>query len=173
VRCPVNAGCAAYSTAHTADFPAARPRRERPQREAQLLLVRDTAGSLLLERRPPAGIWGGLWCLPIAEAGEDAAAFMLRAYGLRAEVSASLPPIDHAFTHFDLRLRPLELQAREAATVAEQPGLRWINIAGEALPGLPAPVARLLRELVAGIGPPAAEAPQRKPRRKRSAEPVA
>ncbi|MBL6750536.1 MAG: A/G-specific adenine glycosylase [Nevskia sp.] len=173
-RCPVQDGCAAHRAGRTADFPAARPRRQRPLRQAQLLLVQDAAGRLLLERRPPAGIWGGLWCLPLAQADEDAAAFLRGAYGLHAQAGEALPTIAHAFTHFDLHLRPLRLHVREPAGLAEQAPARWIDLAADALPGLPAPVARLLQQLAgkAGAAPPQGMAPATtRPRRKAVSSP--
>jgi A/G-specific adenine glycosylase len=146
-RCPVNADCQARQWERVADFPAARPKRERPVRQAQLLLLENARGELLFERRPPAGIWGGLWCLPIAEDGEDPAGHLLQHYGLTAIPGAGLPPLSHGFTHFELQLSPLRLRLDgKAASVREQDHLRWIDAAGE-LPGLPAPVAKLLRQL--------------------------
>ena len=115
--------------------------------KAQLLLVED-GGRLLFERRPPAGIWGGLWCLPIAEAGEDPGAALRDRYGLRARAVGVLPVISHGFTHFDLKLTPLRLRvAGRVPALAERQDLRWINIAQDSLPGLPAPVAKLLGRL--------------------------
>ena len=146
-RCPVSADCQAYLQGRTAQFPAARPKRERPQRQAQLLLVENAAGELLLERRPPAGIWGGLWCAPLAEAGEDAAAWLLQTHGLRAAPVEALPPVAHGFTHFELELQPLRLRATGQQALREQGDTRWINMAAGEWPGLPAPVEKLLRRL--------------------------
>ena len=154
-RCPVSEDCQAFQRGQVAAFPSARPKRERPQRQAQLLLVENAAGELLFERRPPAGIWGGLWCLPLLETGEDAAGWLQQQHALRARPQGTLPVISHGFTHFELELSPLRLRAEAAAdSVGEQAGLRWINIAAEALPGLPAPISKLLRTLRA---PPPAD----------------
>jgi A/G-specific adenine glycosylase len=146
--CPVSAGCRAHASQSVALYPQPKPRRARPLREAQLLLVEDGNGALLFERRPPAGIWGGLWCLPIAESSEDAAEVLHSRYGLSASPAGTLPPVRHGFTHFDYSLSPRRLHAAPAAeALAEHAALRWINIASEPLPGLPAPIAKLLRQL--------------------------
>jgi A/G-specific adenine glycosylase len=148
-RCPVHSDCAAHRAGTTGDYPAARPRRQRPQRQGQLLLVQDDAGRILLERRPPAGIWGGLWCLPIAQSGEVPADFLRASYGLRARSGAALPVIRHAFTHFDYELLPLRMSAACGAdAVRERQDLRWINIDEDPLPGLPSPIARMLNQLI-------------------------
>ena len=151
-RCPVSADCRALQGNRVSAFPASRPKRERPRRQAQLLLVENAAGELLFERRPPAGIWGGLWCLPVLDGetqdGADAAAWLHRRHGLRARPYATLPAISHGFTHFELELSPLRLRAEPAGdALGERTELRWINIAADALPGLPAPVSKLLRQL--------------------------
>jgi A/G-specific adenine glycosylase len=151
-RCPVRADCQAVLQGRVSAFPAPRPRRERPRRQARLLLVENAAGELLFERRPPAGIWGGLWCLPLLESPEpgetDAPAWLRAKYGLRAQGYAALPPFSHAFTHFELELRPHRLRAEASAdTVGEHTALRWINIDADPLPGLPAPVSKLLKRL--------------------------
>lgn len=147
-RCPVSADCQALQQDRVAGFPATRPRRQRPVRQAQLLLLENAEGELLFERRPPAGIWGGLWCLPIAGEGEDPAGHLLQHYGLRATPGTGLPPLSHGFTHFELRLAPLRLRLEgKANIVREQDHLRWIDLGAGELPGLPAPVARLLLQL--------------------------
>jgi A/G-specific adenine glycosylase len=55
----------------TADLPEPKPRKAIPQREATLLVLLD-GNRVLLETRPPAGIWGGLLSLPELPAGTDA-----------------------------------------------------------------------------------------------------
>ncbi|MDR3415280.1 MAG: A/G-specific adenine glycosylase [Nevskia sp.] len=148
--CPVSGDCQAHRQDRVAEFPAPRPRRERPRRQARLLLVENRDGHILLERRPPAGIWGGLWCLPMLD-GEDAAdpaPWLRRHYGQPARLVAELPPFSHAFTHFELQLTPLHLRAEAGAqALQESAGLRWIDIGGADLPGLPAPIGKFLERL--------------------------
>jgi A/G-specific adenine glycosylase len=170
-RCPVSEDCKACSQGRVAQFPAPRPKRERPLRHARLLLVENAAGALLFERRPPAGIWGGLWCLPVLEGDEDAAAWLAREHGLAAEPLETLAPLRHGFTHFELELSPLRLRAAAGASgLREQAPLRWINMAADTLPGLPAPVVKLLARLKAPPEPqqalPLEPAPE--PRRRRA-----
>jgi A/G-specific adenine glycosylase len=147
-RCPVAADCEAHRLGRISEFPESKPRRARPQRRAQLLLVERSDGSLLLERRPSAGIWGGLWCPPVIGSGESAETVLLDRYGFRAAVIKTWPAVHHAFTHFDLELLPVGL-AVEAASVreAEQVDQRWTTIAATATLGLPAPVRRFFDQI--------------------------
>jgi A/G-specific adenine glycosylase len=162
-RCPVSGDCQALLQDRVGEFPSPKPRRERPLRRAQLLVVENAAGALLLERRPPVGIWGGLWCLPVVEEGEDAAAWLHQHFRLRAEPAGDLPGISHGFTHFELELQPRRLRAQATAdALGERADLRWITMGEEALPGLPAPIAKLLRGLAAAAPASPARAKRRR-----------
>jgi A/G-specific adenine glycosylase len=128
--CPVARDCVARRRGLVARLPSPRPRRERPRRVAQLLLIENARGELLLERRPNRGIWGGLWCPPVV-AG--------RAPG--ATVLERLPPIRHAFTHYDLELCPVRVRARRTRRGD------WVKLRALSRYGLPAPVRKLLMSL--------------------------
>jgi A/G-specific adenine glycosylase len=140
--CPVAWGCAAHAQNRVAEFPSPRPRRARGAQQALLLLIRDPRQRLLLERRPPAGIWGGLWCTPLVAAGEDWRE-ACAGRGLEIIGDRALAPVHHAFTHFDLRLDPLCVQAR-AATTLQDSATAWLTIPQALALGLPAPLRRLL-----------------------------
>lgn len=143
--CPVNSDCAARIEKRVDELPTPKPRRMRPQRKAHLLLIENSEGAILLERRPPAGIWGGLWCPPVL--AKDWRSVCLNRYGLRLEKSKRLPVIQHGFSHYDLDLHPLRVQAQAESRVAEAPGLAWVTLPSSLNYGLPAPVRRLLQSL--------------------------
>ncbi len=137
-RCPMSAVCVANATGRQHALPAPRKAKARGQREVVMLLAQREDGSVWLQQRPPSGIWGGLWSPPeFATHGE--------AEGLLpgAADGQQLPPIDHVFTHFDLRILPLLAAAPEGWNPA---GL-WYNPRRPARVGLPAPVATLLEAL--------------------------
>lgn len=141
--CPLAADCVAHRQGRTAELPVPRPRKPLPERETTLLvLVRD--GHVLLEARPPAGIWGGLLSLP--EAGDDADAAAAR-LGCRITSRQPLQPLSHTFTHFRLALRPL-LCAVEPAPAAASSGARWLGAGDLTSAPLPAPIKRLLTVLL-------------------------
>ena len=147
LRCPVNADCQAFIGQSVAEFPAPRPKRDRPLRRASALLIENAAGEILLERRPPAGIWGGLWCPPLLEDGADAATLLGERYGLQLLSAAALPVLRHAFTHFELELLPLRIQVDAALNaLRDSAGQRWVKL-GDPLPALPAPVSKLFQQL--------------------------
>ncbi len=147
VLCPLQADCVARIESRTAELPTRRPGKTIPQRHALVLWLQDAQGRVLLQRRPPVGIWASLWTLPQAddEAGaRDWFESHLRGDFRRAE---TLPPIAHAFSHYKLELRPRRwhgVALRDA--VGDNVDLRWVEFAELATLGIPAPIRRLLAQ---------------------------
>jgi A/G-specific adenine glycosylase len=147
-ECPVKRGCFAARTARQAEFPAPRPRRVRPQRSVRVLLVKDHAERILLERRPNAGIWGGLFSLPELAAHEEPTAWCGNHLNALVSAQRQLPSIDHAFTHFDLTIEPLLLELEsDPAVVMDRPDWLWYKPALDTQVGLAAPIATLLQSV--------------------------
>jgi hypothetical protein len=119
--------CVAAREGRQAELPARKKSRTRGRREAFLLVAEQASGSngrlVYLERRPERGIWGGLWAPPQFEQREALFEWYRRelaaAPGAPLMVQA-LAPIDHAFTHFDLRLKPLRVLCRHRAPAADR-----------------------------------------------------
>jgi A/G-specific adenine glycosylase len=146
--CPLAEDCAACRTGTQAKYPAPRPKRARAHRHVDVLVVRHPDGRVLLERRPASGIWGGLYSLPDLEADEAADVWCERRLGARVSSTRPLVTIEHAFTHFDLDLRPLLLELAAApAQVADGAERAWLHPSADLTVGVPAPVAELLRSL--------------------------
>jgi A/G-specific adenine glycosylase len=150
--CPVAGDCVALAEGRVATLPAPRPRRELALRESTMVVLACEAG-VLVERRPPAGVWGGLWSLP--EADEQGAAGLAAAFGLRLVELRPLEPFVHAFTHFRLRIRPLLARAApddalpRAPRADEDAARRWLGAAQVDGAALPSPVKSLLQALAA------------------------
>ena len=154
--CPVASGCRAHVDGDPTAFPAPRPRRPYPTREALLVVLRDPCGRVLVERRPPTGIWGGLWCFPEASVELDlraAATVAARRHGgLRVRRVRALAPIEHGFTHFRLRAVPVVVTVEHSrGVVADEGSARWLQPGGVAAAaadvGLAAPVGAVLSRL--------------------------
>ena len=139
--CPVAAGCIARREGRQAELPEARPRAAVPERRASFVLLTD-GRRLLLERRPPVGLWGGLLVPPEGEAAEVAARF-----GLTLGETTALPPLRHAFTHFRLTLEPLLCRIDAGYRTAETGGLEWVEIGRAADAGVPTPIRKLIRQV--------------------------
>ena len=140
--CPLSDICVAWETNRTADLPEARPRKVIPQRNATLLVLLD-GKRVLLETRPPAGVWGGLLSLPELPAGDDARQRAETRFACRVSTVTTVPALDHAFSHFRLHISPLLLQV-EPDSAAMEPGFQWLDLADTATAALPAPIRRIL-----------------------------
>jgi A/G-specific adenine glycosylase len=148
-RCPFAGHCVANATGRQRELPAARPRKAVPVRHT-LMLVMRRGTQVWLERRPPSGIWGGLWSLP---EGEDTATLARIAERIGIHDSAvelqPLTPLSHTFTHFRLEIEPLLLDLPLAAKTLQLADAEagWIALADLDSVGLPAPVKKLLQGL--------------------------
>lgn len=144
-ECPLARQCVARRDGLTADIPAPRPVRTLPEKQTVFVLLRDIRHRVLLQRRPPQGIWPSLWSLPEAADAEAAHALATTLANIGRSPPNALPVIHHTFTHFRLRAEPLEwCGVRVRPRVAETPELRWCMLAELVELGLPAPVRKLL-----------------------------
>ena len=144
--CPLSKTCEAHARGKAEAYPGVRPRKKRPVRKtSMLLLLRE--GDVLLEKRPPTGVWGGLWCFPETEPGSE-----------KFAGRKTLPVLRHEFTHFTLDITPIVCFLETALPHAAEPGQIWLPV-GEAIgAAVPAPVRKLLARLDSGslLGEPAA-----------------
>jgi A/G-specific adenine glycosylase len=141
--CPVGESCVARHDGLTRDLPSPRPTRTLPQRETAMLILMS-GGEVLLEKRPASGIWGGLWSFPETDENqiEDAAV----RYGVRPGRLSRLTVLEHGFTHFKLRIRPVLAHVARRSGLQE-PGLIWLTVEDALGAAIPSPVKRILGEL--------------------------
>ena len=137
--CPVAATCVARRDGRQGELPEAKPRAAVPERTSTFVLLTD-GQRLLLERRPPVGLWVGLLVPPEGEPAEVAARF-----GLPLDDVIALPPLKHAFTHFRLTLMPVLCRIDPGVQTVSV--LEWIAIQWAADAGVPAPIKKLIRQV--------------------------
>ena len=112
-----------------------------------MVVALEGSGSVLLERRPESGVWGGLWCLPEFTTASAAAAFIRDTLGVLEGAPRPLAALEHAFTHFDLTITPLLVRCTAATFRVEEGRGLWYNLREPARIGLPAPISTLLAQL--------------------------
>jgi A/G-specific adenine glycosylase len=147
--CPMHALCIARREGRQAELPVAKPGKVLPEREASLLLLTD-GKRVLLERRPPAGIWGGLLTLPdggIAEVREFA-----RRHGFRLLDMQPLAGLRHTFSHFRLNIQPLLCTVEASACLVAEADCQWLEYGEIETAALPTPIRRLLRGMLQKAG---------------------
>jgi A/G-specific adenine glycosylase len=157
-RCPMQARCVAFASGRTKELPVRKPKKATPEKHTTMLLVVH-GDQVLLEQRPGAGIWGGLLSLPevnghVAADGDehphvddDAVAQALLPFGV-PESQERLNTVTHVFTHYRLQIVPVLVALAQRAPLAADGRYVWLEVDRIAGAALPAPVKKLLVELL-------------------------
>ncbi|MGH8398797.1 MAG: A/G-specific adenine glycosylase [Gammaproteobacteria bacterium] len=150
-ECPMIQKCRAHKLGLETRLPTPRPRKILPLRRIRLLLITHH-GKVFLEKRPPAGIWGGLWGLPEMPVEEDVTVWCRQQLHLRARKRYTWPVLRHSFSHFHLDIVPVQVEVSEAFAIGDNAGRIWYDLNEPARIGLAAPVGKLLRQLQSKVG---------------------
>lgn len=151
-QCPLNTSCSAYANNAPDEYPGKKPKKITPVRKIQMLLVTNSNGEILLQRRPPSGIWGGLLSLPEIPADNDTSQWCKNTLGITVNKKKYWPVLRHTFSHFHLDISPVlsNLKSRTNSVMDET---EWVwynndpnNKQEKIVGGLPAPVAKLLKQ---------------------------
>jgi len=147
-RCPLVRHCRAGASGEPERYPVRTARRASPVRHTTMLMIRDARGRVLLAKRPPSGVWGGLWSFPECDTGIPTPRFCREALGLDVRTGAPWPELEHSFSHFRLRIVPIPARLTGTVrSVMENPATVWYNPAKPDARGLSAPVKQLLQRL--------------------------
>jgi A/G-specific adenine glycosylase len=139
--CPVQDMCVARAEGAPEGYPVKTRKLKRTAQALWLLRAQAADGSVWLEKRPPAGIWGGLHCLPVFDSREALQAAVPARTRARLRDEA---PFLHVLTHKDLHLHPVAAQVPQASMRNAEGA--WFASDEWAQLGLPAPIRRLLEK---------------------------
>ena len=142
--CPVGDDCMARLNDSVASFPGRKPRKTKPLKQTTMVLAVNE-DAVYLERRPPAGIWGGLWSLPEVDDVDDWCLKVLHSSPTDTEPRDTLR---HSFSHFDLDIRPVVVRVDAVSRkVADSPDATWYSLNDDPPGGIAAPVQKLINSL--------------------------
>ena len=157
-RCPMQSRCIAYASGRTSELPARKPKKAIPEKSTVMLVVLHE-GEILMEQRPPEGIWGGLLSLPelnrLSSGTSDVdldldldeqLALALASFGDIDDI-AMLSSFVHGFTHYRLSVMPVQITLRQRHVMAAQSDYQWRGLAQISEAALPSPVRKLLATL--------------------------
>lgn len=143
--CPVANLCEANASGRQAEFPNKKPRKQIPTNEARFLRVLNAKKEVLLYRRPPSGIWGGLWCLPDLGSEEDPNTWCKKNGLTPSKAAVELAPHKHTFTHFRLKMQVVEIEVgANSAIIMDAESYQWFNPRQPANLGLAKPMAKFI-----------------------------
>lgn len=148
-RCPMNLDCKAYEQDLQTELPKSKPKKTVPLRHTRIIFIETDDQYVLLEKRPPTGIWGGLYSLPeltheltLKEVSQQCS----------SQFNCALnPPIEtkkfqHVFSHFKLELQPIEFKCtNRQAIIHDSNPFIWVKKDQLNKLGMPAPIAKYLK----------------------------
>jgi len=151
-QCPLQVACEAYATDQVKLLPTPKPKKTRPIKTVRMLLLRNCEQQTLLEKRPPTGIWGGLWSLPEMPLNEEVSDWCGEHYQLKISSQTEHPVVRHTFSHFHLDITPCVVEVNNPEQSVMEANRRvWYkarqNDQDAPALGLAAPVSHLLNRL--------------------------
>lgn len=142
--CPVATDCLARQEDAIDQYPGRKPKKIKPLRQTTMVMAIND-GALFLERRPPAGIWGGLWSLPEVENVDE---WCQRTFDQQPGRTEQREVLRHSFSHFDLDIQPVVVRvAAGSRKVADSPDAVWYQLDDVPPGGIATPVQQLINSL--------------------------
>lgn len=144
--CPLKTGCLAYAQGEQSRYPGKKPNKDLPEKAVQLLMLRNPNGEILLQQRPPQGIWGGLWSFPELGVDDEAIDYVRDNFGKVVNVE-QWDSYRHTFSHYHLDITPVLIQLAKTPQGIASGGSHWYSLHNPEALGLAAPVKKLLEKL--------------------------
>lgn len=142
--CPLQKTCLAFSNNEVNNYPVKKIKKVRPLKEQQFILFYNEDKQIYLEKRPPTGIWGGLWCLPSLEKNQQPKAGTHEFPTFDFQDRKAIMDLKHSFSHFRLHIEAIAVKAAPSSDVVRETKGKWFSV--EELPnvGLARPVQTII-----------------------------
>jgi len=149
INCPLANGCLALKADCVGELPTPKPRKKLPVKSARLLVMLNDDNHVLLEKRPPTGIWGGLWSLPEIELDTDVKNYCQQQWQFKVKQVVDTESFRHTFSHYHFDITPCRVQINNPdQCVMEADRVVWYNTSQTDRRGLAAPVKTILNSLI-------------------------
>ncbi|MBL4868358.1 MAG: A/G-specific adenine glycosylase [Pseudomonadales bacterium] len=150
--CPLSSVCVAHQTHQETVFPHSKPAKKIPIKSVSMLLLRNQQQELLLEQRPPMGIWGGLWSFPEFKNKAALWTFCQNNLGEEQDNTKRVATMRHTFSHYHLDIEAWSLDiAQKPNKIMEHRQVAWYNHKQPSTIGLPAPIIKLIKKAASEI----------------------
>jgi A/G-specific adenine glycosylase len=145
--CPITDQCVARIENKVSAYPGSKPKKTLPVKQLIFLVLRNQAGEILLEKRPPVGIWGGLFSLPEFDTLSTVKAWCLQ-QSYNVNNYQELPTQRHTFSHYHLDFTPVLINIDNPINnVMEANQTLWYKAEQLKNLALAAPIKVLLQQL--------------------------
>ena len=158
-QCPVQYSCLAKAADLQSQYPQKKPKKKIPEKRTIMVIPRikthvegNKEELVLMEKRPPTGIWGGLWCFYEITELEQLNALLAKE-NLKPIEQQLLTEFRHTFSHFHLDITPLVVDCEliNSQEVNENNQQQWYNLQQQSNVGLAASTKKLLTLLATTI----------------------
>jgi len=147
--CPLEKSCQAHALQREEDFPGKKPKSDYPTKSTRFMLLSNTDKQILLEKRPPIGIWGGLWSFPECPVDTSIESWCNQHLQCKIKKQEEWPILYHKFSHFQLEIQPIYLTIEtKKHLVMESTDRVWYNKNDSVPGGMAAPVTKLLQHYI-------------------------
>lgn len=145
--CPLQNHCLAYKTESWQHYPTKKTKNTIPEKIAYFLML-EYEHAIWLEKRPPSGIWGGLYCFP-QFSSKQAITDWLKKQGIETTAPKQLVAFRHTFSHFHLDIFPIYCVITKYTKCFNEHSGYWYKLkSNNAKIGLATPVYNLLKQTV-------------------------
>lgn len=146
--CPLKEDCCARTQGNPGDYPGKKPKKKLPVKTLQMLMIHNADGEILLEKRPPTGIWGGLWSFPQIQTDDNAEHYCQDTLDCKPLHIDYWDSYRHTFSHYHLDISPVVIQLKQPPVkVMEADRQLWYNRQQPVQVGMAAPIKKLLAML--------------------------
>jgi len=146
--CPLASDCQALKADRVTELPTPKPRKKLPVKRARLLVMLNADNQVLLEKRPPTGIWGGLWSLPEIDLDKDIEDYCLQQWQFKVAHIEDAESFRHTFSHYHFEITPCQMKVNNPDQYVMEAGrIVWYNTSQKDRRGLAAPIKIILNSL--------------------------
>jgi len=148
-HCPMTHDCQAFKLDIQTELPKSKPKKNISLRHTRIVLIETNDEHILLEKRPPTGIWGGLYSLPelnIEQSLNDISQHCSTHFCCSLSPPVETKAFQHTFSHFKLELRPVQFKSsKRQQMVNDSERFIWVKKDQLSQLGMPTPIAKYLK----------------------------
>ena len=145
-QCPLKDDCLALKKNLVSELPTPKKRMSLPVKKRYWLVFKN-AQTVLLNQRPPTGLWGGLWAFPEFETYDQLVEWCEK-NDTDITGAKTIAEKRHTFSHYHLDYTPIVCSTPAVSSkVAEDNRSSWYEINSRVKIGLPKPVSELISQL--------------------------
>lgn len=146
-ECPLRADCTALEQQCVNELPTPKLGKKIPTKQSVFIIAINEDQQIFLEKRAPAGIWGGLWSVPELAHHSELEAWLLK-QAMVVTNKQALAARRHTFSHYHLDYQPIMLNISHSTNnILEAKSALWYKHRQTKNIALPAPVKQLFDEL--------------------------